>query len=262
MNTITAIKSQKGLQRRVNVFLDEDFAFSVSRDLALEKNLRTGQTLSPIEIDDLKSADNIRQAQNIALRYLAPRLRSEAEITLKLRRSGFHDDTIQEVLSRLREQGLVNDGAFAKFWRENREVHRPRSRRLLELELRQKGVDTETILKAISEVDDKLSAYRAAQKKARSLSGLDYPSFRKRLGVHLKRRGYSFELIYQIIDQVWQENNYVLTKPVTIKEVRDAVELDIDTCSNNCTNTRTRNWLSNTQCNNVKKGSISREKRK
>ncbi len=207
MNTVTAIKSQKGQKRRVNVILDEDFAFSISRDLLLEKNLRTGQTLSPNEVDDLKSADNVRQARDIALRYLTPRLRSEAEIALRLRRSRFHDDTIQQVLSRLKEQGLINDGAFAIFWRENRESHRPRSRRLLELELRQKGVDTETISKAVLEVNDKLSAYNIAQKKARSLSGLDYPNFRKRLGAHLKQRGFSFELIYQTIDQVWKENS-------------------------------------------------------
>ncbi len=207
MNTVTVIETQMQRRGRVKVFLDKGFAFSLSLPVAAEAGLHQGQTLSLPEIERLKSADRLQSSLDSALKYMSPRPRSEAEIRARLNRHGFDTDTIQQVLARLKERGLVDDIAFAQFWRENRENFRPRSRRLIELELKQKGVDAETIAEATAGVDDEPSAYRAAQRKARSLARLDHSSFRKRLGDFLKRRGFDYELVNRTIDRVWQERD-------------------------------------------------------
>lgn len=207
MNTVTVIETQMQRRGRVKVFLDKGFAFSLSLPVAAEAGLHQGQTLSLPEIERLKSADRLQSSLDSALKYMSPRPRSEAEIRARLNRHGFDTDTIQQVLARLKERGLVDDIAFARFWRENRENFRPRSRRLIELELKQKGVDAETIAEATAGVDDEPSAYRAAQRKARSLARLDHSSFRKRLGDFLKRRGFDYELVNRTIDRVWQERD-------------------------------------------------------
>jgi len=207
MNTVTVVGTQMKRKGRVKVFLDGGLAFSLSLPVAAEVGLHKGQTLSLPEIERLKSADRLQKSLNSALRYLSPRPRSEAEIRARLNRHGFDADTIQQVLTKLKEQGLVDDIAFARFWRENRENFRPLSRRLIELELKQKGVDAETIAETTAGVDDEPGAYRAAQRKARSLAGLDYSSFRKRLGAFLKRRGFDYELVNRTIDRVWQERD-------------------------------------------------------
>ena len=207
MDTVTVIETQMKRKGRVKVLLDRGFAFSLSLPVAAEVGLHKGQTLSLPEIEMLKSADRLQRSLNSILKYLSPRPRSEAEIRARLNRHGFDADTIQQVLAKLKERGLVDDIAFARFWRENRESFRPLSRRLIELELKQKGVNAETIAEATAGVDDELSVYRAAQKKARSLEGLDYSSFRKRLGAFLKRRGFDYELINRTIDRIWQERD-------------------------------------------------------
>jgi len=207
MNTVTVIETQMKRRGRVKVFLDKGFAFSLSLPVAAEAGLHKGQTLSLPEIERLKSADRLQSSLDSALKYMSPRPRSEAEVRARLNRHGFDTDTIQQVLARLKERGLVDDIAFARFWRENRENFRPRSRRLIELELKQKGVDAETIAEATAGVDDEPSAYRAAQRKARSLARLDHSSFRKRLGDFLKRRGFDYELVNRTIDRVWQERD-------------------------------------------------------
>jgi len=207
MNTVTVIETQMKRRGRVKVFLDKGFAFSLSLPVAAEAGLHKGQTLSLPEIERLKSADRLQSSLDSALKYMSPRPRSEVEIRARLNRHGFDTDTIQQVLALLKERGLVDDIAFARFWRENRENFRPRSRRLIELELKQKGVDAETIAEATAGVDDEPSAYRAAQRKARSLARLDHSSFRKRLGDFLKRRGFDYELVNRTIDRVWQERD-------------------------------------------------------
>jgi regulatory protein len=209
MKTITAIEAQKSKKGRVNVFLDGDFAFSISTPVAATTGLQEGQKLSSTEIEKLKNAELFHRCLNSGLKFLGPRPRSEAEIKARLRHHGYEINVIQQVMDRLKEQKLVDDNAFAQYWRENRENFKPRSRRLIEIELKQKGVDTETIAQATEMVDDDVTACKAAQRKAISLAGLDYLSFRKRLATFLRQRGFSYEVINTTIERVWQEQGNI-----------------------------------------------------
>jgi len=189
----------------VNVFLDGRFAFSLEAEVALKENLRVEQELSEDKIGALTGADLFQRCLNAAFRYLGYRPRSEAELRERLRRRGFDGDNVEAVLVRLREQGLVDDLAFAEFWKGNRNSFRPRSRALTALELRQKGVAKAVIDQVVADVDDEDSAYRAAQSRARSLPGSDYQGFRHRLGGYLKRRGFGYRVITHTVERLWQE---------------------------------------------------------
>ena len=205
METVTVIATQKSRKGVVKVILDKGSALDLSIPLAAEAGIHQGQTLSHSEIERLKSADTFHRSYNSALRYLGVRPRSEAEIADRLRRHGFEAGTIDKVIKKLKKQGLVDDTEFARFWQENRENFKPVGRRLVELELKQKGINPDTIAEVTSEIDDETGAYRAAQKKVRSLKGLEYPLFQKRLGDFLKRRGFDYETINSTINRVWQE---------------------------------------------------------
>ena len=109
------------------------------------------------------------------------------------------------MLGRLREQGLVNDVDFAQFWQDNRQSFSPRSRWLTRLELRRKGVAEEIIDQVVSAASDDDSAYRAALGRARRLPVSDYQGFRRRLGGYLKRRGFSYGVINNTVEQLWQQ---------------------------------------------------------
>ena len=142
---------------------------------------------------------------NAAIRYIGYRPRSESEVRQRLRQRGFEDDCVEKVVDGLKEQGLIDDTSFARFWKENRDDFSPRSRWLTRVELQRKGIDRELIEQVVGEVDDNDSAYRAALSKARHLSSSDYQLFRRRLGEHLKRRGFTYEVISNTIAKVWRE---------------------------------------------------------
>jgi regulatory protein len=204
MKKVTAIRSgQRG--KRVNIFLDDRFAFSLEAEVALKEGLKTEQELSPSDIEALTKADLFQRCLNAAFHFLSYRPRSEAELRRRLQRRGFDGDNVAAVMARLKEQGLVDDLAFAQFWKDNRESFRPRSQQLTRLELRQKGVAEEIINRVAAQVDDEDSAYRAALLKARRLSTADYDGFRRRLGEYLKRRGFGYGLIKPTVERVWQE---------------------------------------------------------
>jgi len=191
----------------VNVFLDGSFAFSLEAEVAMKKNLKLEQELSEDEIEALTGADLFHRCLNAAFRYLGYRPRSEAELRERLKRRGFEAGNVEAVLTRLREQGLVDDLAFAQFWKDNRETFRPRSQWLTRLELRRKGVTDNIIDQVVADVDDEDSAYRAAQSRAHRLPDSDYEGFRHRLGGYLKRRGFGYSVINNTVERLWQENN-------------------------------------------------------
>jgi regulatory protein len=204
MKKITAIRAGRGRKKRVNVFLDGNFAFSLDAEVAIKEGLEVGQELSANQIGALTKSDQFHRCFNAAARYLSYRPRSEFELRIRLHKHGF-DDSVEAVINKLKEQGLVDDLAFAQFWKDNRESFSPRSQWLTRLELRQKKVSDDIIDQVVGTVDDGESAYRAALSKARRLPLSDYQSFRRRLGEYLKRRGFGYGVINHTVERVWQE---------------------------------------------------------
>jgi regulatory protein len=209
MSKITGLKPKKTREKRIKVFLDGKPAVDILAETALKEDLMVGQDLTASRLETLAGADRYQRCFNAALRYLGYRPRSEAEIRQRLRQHGFDSDCTEKTLAKLKEQGLVDDTAFARFWLENREAFSPRSRRLTKLELRRKGLKNDIIEQVAGEINDRDSAYRAALGRARRLPMSDYQAFRRRLGEYLGRRGFSYNIIKETTERVWKEHKNI-----------------------------------------------------
>ena len=207
MKTITDIKPQRRGRDRANIFLDGAFAFSVSKAVVKSSCIEPGQVLTDSQIAELTAGDSVEKCLQTALRLLNYRLRSEAEIRTRLCRR-FDREVVDSVISQLTDKQMIDDLAFATFWKQNRESCNPRGQRLLRLELSKKGVSQEVIAEVLEGIDEEESAYRAAKKKERSLQREDYDSFRSKLGSSLRRRGFSYEVIKCTVERIWRESQY------------------------------------------------------
>lgn len=205
MRKITAIEAQKRRPNRVNIHLDGEFAFGLERITAAW--LRVGQELDEKKIEQLQAEDTRERALQQALLFLSYRARSESEIRKNLQKHEIPETVIEETLERLRRDGLANDDQFARAWVENRSAFRPRSRRLMALELRQKGLDNEAAKSALEGVDDEALAYEAAQKRATRFKGLEWSEFRTKLSGFLARRGFSYSVIAPAVTRIWNETH-------------------------------------------------------
>jgi regulatory protein len=203
---ITALSLGKGRNKKASVSLDGKPLLRLEPEVALKERLKVGQELSDSRIETLTQASRHQSCYDAALRYLGYRPRSEYEIRQRLYQHGFDGDSIKAAISRLKEQNLIDDGGFARFWRDNRQSFSPRSQWLVKLELKQKKVPEEIIEQVVGTIDDAENAYSVARVKARSLAQCDdYQSFRRRLGDHLKRRGFGYGVIIKTIERLWQE---------------------------------------------------------
>ncbi len=201
---ITLIEKQRG-RKRVNVHLDGAFALSLAADLVIQNDLRQGQEVEQPFIEQLASEDSRRRCMDAALRLLARRPRSERELREGLRRRQFARPQADEAVARLRDMGYLDDGAFARFWVENRESASPRAKRMLRQELLARGVTASEAAEATSAVDDEDAAHRAASRRLRAFADLDFETFRRRLGGLLLRRGFSYGVAARVIARCWQE---------------------------------------------------------
>lgn len=203
VHKITALTLQKRNRQRVNVHLDGEYAFGLARIVAAW--LSVGQEISDEKIAELKAQDEYEVAYQRALRLLEYRPRAEREIRQSLDKKGTREEVTNAVLERLQKAGLVNDGQFAHMWVENRSELHPRSRRALAFELKQRGVNEETIRQAVSKVDEEEMAYQAALKQARKLISLDWQNFRQKMYGFLARRGFNYEVSQPVTARVWEE---------------------------------------------------------
>lgn len=205
--TVTAITDQARDPERVNVAIDGEFGFGLSRTVAADHGLYVGLTLSESDVARLLAADEVARATSAALQFLAYRPRSAREVRDRLVRRGFSGEAVEAVVSRLEDWRYVDDEEFARYWVENRTEHKPRGRRLLQAELRAKGVDPEVARQAIdqSPADEMAAALELARKRAGSLRGLDSLTQRRRLAGFLQRRGFSWDVVKPVLDTVLGE---------------------------------------------------------
>jgi regulatory protein len=203
---ITALPPQKHDPDRVSVFVDGAFRMGLSAEVVLAAGVRVGDSVDDARLAELERRDLAWQAREAALRLLAVRPRSAAELARRLRLKGYAPEIGEEVIGRLRELGMIDDAAFAGTLVQDRVRLRPQGARRLASELRQKGVDDETARAAIRETmegestDERELARRAAE-KWRPRPDEEPARARRRLHAFLARRGFDAEVIREVVDE-------------------------------------------------------------
>jgi len=153
----------------------------------------------------LADSNSLQDCLNAAYHYLSYRPRSEAEIRQRLHRRGFANEVAEQAIAKLSEQNLINDFTFAQFWTANRLSFRPKSKRLIKKELRDKRIAAEIIEQVTGDIDDEEIAYKLGSSRMQALANLDYPDFYRRLSSYLTYRGFGYQVIRDTATRLWRE---------------------------------------------------------
>lgn len=203
MGKITALTKQKHNPNRVNVFIDDEFAFGLAAITAVR--LKVGQILTTEEIESIQKEDQFENAKQAAIHFIEYRPRSISEVRQRLQRNGFSEENIDKAIARLEELNLLNDIDFAKYWIEQRETFKPRSQMALRQELLQKGVNRTIIEDIIQEIDEEAAARRAAQKQIHRWQKLPEEQFKHKAIAFLQRRGFQYSIAKETTEALWAE---------------------------------------------------------
>lgn len=203
MATVTAIRQQTKNLDRFSIFLDGKYAFSLSARQLTENGLASGQELSGDEIEAYEGRSQAGKALQSAYRLLSYRSRSIKELSQRLERKGYDQATIDQVVERLKELGLLDDDDFASSWLAQPKS-RQRSLRRLNQELRAKGVDKEAVEQNLAELpqDHERDAIRALIIKRRNKNT---PVTKEQLLGYLVRQGFRLSLVLDVLNQDFTE---------------------------------------------------------
>lgn len=148
---ITSIKSQVKRAGRYSVFIDNQYAFSLSDIALLEAKLSVGQELTPEQANEYKQLSDEDKLYGRALQYIALRPRSEWEIKEYLKRKHASPALIDKILNRLSILGFIDDNKFAQAFVSDKRLLSPASRRKITAELKKKHVAEAVIAEAIGD---------------------------------------------------------------------------------------------------------------
>ena len=169
----------------------------------------TAPASPPEEDDDMSDttpSERVRQrARNVALHALATRGVSKVEIEARLVSRELPDDVVQEQISALERQGLIDDADLASNLVDKYVIRQGLGRRAAAEKMRQRGISASVIagaLEGVSNEDESTRLREVAEDRARALGSLAPDVAKRRLVAYLQRRGYSGNEIFSVVDDV------------------------------------------------------------
>ncbi len=203
MKQITDIVPQKNDKKRVSLYIDGEYFSGAQKIVLLAENLHVGDY-----VDDKKLADILAESEYDACFQKASAYVLKGGHTVKqvagyLKNKGFDGKIIAKVIDKLQDYGYLDDGQFAKTFVETKS--QKHGKRLLEVELKQKGVSDKDIAAAIDCVrDEDETAYLIGKKYIKN-KPLDL-ELKQKCFRYVLSKGFSYDSAKFAIDKLEREN--------------------------------------------------------
>lgn len=150
---------------------------------------------------------SVEKAKSRALKYLAYRPRTVQEVKNYLESKQYDKKVIEEVIKYLIEFSYLDDSKFCQIWIEDRCRFKPKGRKGLVYELRNKGIDNSLIEKSLAENFPWETELEIAKNLiSRKVLAKDYSYSREKIIAFLYRRGFSKDVIQEVL-QYWKIPN-------------------------------------------------------
>ncbi len=203
MPKVTKISTQVRRKDLVNVFLDEKYAFSVNIEDVFTKKIKLGDEISRAQITSLKKSKIDKNIFDLAFRFSTSRPHSEKEVINYLKRKDQSEKEILRIVKNLKKLAVINDEAFASWFLLARQKVN-KGKKLIQLELSQKGVNKEIINKILndSEVSEIDLAQKCLEKKIKNINLNDKIDFKVKNNLirYLISKGFEYETSRKAID--------------------------------------------------------------
>lgn len=182
-------------KRRSKILTDEDVTFVLYRGELRKFELEEGSKLSSSDYDRILKEVLFKRAKERCLYLLKARDRTEQEIRRKLKEGFYPQEAIDYAVEFLKKYRFVDDENYGRNY--IRVYGSRKSRKQLEFELREKGLDREEARRLLEEqpVDEREQILRYLRKKGYE-KGVTPPEERARIAAALARKGFSFDEIY------------------------------------------------------------------
>lgn len=202
MAVITKIEVQKRNKERVNIYIDEEFAFAVFSELVYKHGLKVKQEIDEESLRELFSEEEKKKCKATALRIIERSYKTEKEIKEKLHLKGYEKPAIDYALEFLREYNFINDESYSKMFVKDSLKSKGKNR--IKMDLKRKGVSEENIVDALANInreEEFLVAKKLCEKKYSQLIKREDDKYKisSKLLSFLISKGYEYELSKDVV---------------------------------------------------------------
>ena len=195
---------QKKDPARRSIFLDGEYAFSMSPETFRLFPIEINQKLTVKQIEIILSHEEFEKAKTLVLQYLSVRMRSEHEILLYLKKKGLSEISIRRTIAYCKEFGYINDREYAAtFTRDMLRLNRYGIQKI-RFQLVKRGISKDIIddilENQITEAEQYQIALGLAQKKADLIRDKNRP--KEKLYSYLRQRGFKYSIIQRVLKEV------------------------------------------------------------
>lgn len=200
---ITSAEKNKKNRDRMSIYIDNKFEFTIGEDDFLSMNLYETKEITPEELEYIKNTVNFRSAKAAAVRYLSMKLRTEKEVRQKLHEEGYDNENIENVIEELKAIGYINNKLYAQKFVFDRSKLKPKSKKLLKLELQSRGISQEIADEVLDDwkVDEAIVAGELVKKRFGKYD-LEDEAVLKKVYMFLNHRGYNRGLIEEVVNKL------------------------------------------------------------
>lgn len=205
---ITAIHPNKYNRDVFIIYVDGLQRLSLPKELVLELGAKTGQPVSEETLEAWEKKAAVSQAKATAFNLLSQRMHSRKELEDKLKRKGFPEEAISQVIERLDELKMLDDHAYAEALVRSKLNRKAVGAMKLKTTLYRKGINREIIESTLDEVPLRAEelCQKAAEKKLASLKReSDLIKRRRKLGDYLYRQGFDWNTISLTLNRILDE---------------------------------------------------------
>jgi regulatory protein len=198
---ITQISIQKRNKERWNIYIDSSFSFSASAEDIVRYGLKEGKKIDEDELQRLTEACEYTKAYNYALSILNIRDYTCSALKKKLMDKGYSEGTSNIVMEKLGLYGIIDDERYVTKYVNDCVRLKKYGRNKIMYDLQSKGISDE--LKKSIIIDEELqynNCLELGEKKLRQLQGKD--KIKEKLYRHLVTKGYPYEIIVKVINQL------------------------------------------------------------
>lgn len=204
MPIITKISTQKR-KGRYNIFIDNEYAFSVSERTLAEKRLLKGTELNNEDIEEIKKAEADSHAIQLAMSYLSYQPRSVYEVLEYLNKHEISQDASQTAVQNLIELNYLNDNNFARLFIKNNLRVGKDGPRAVDRKLKQKGLAADVIQEALYEIEDEEwvdAGLRVVHSLIHQAGKLSYKEIKQKVLTKLRAHGFDQELGELVLEKL------------------------------------------------------------
>ncbi|MBW6410063.1 recombination regulator RecX [Clostridium weizhouense] len=211
MAKITKLEFQKRNKERVNVFLDDEYAFSISAELIYKEGIKLKDEVDFEKLKILAYKDQLMKCRETAIRIIEKSHKTEKQVREKLILKGYEEEAIEKAIDFLKQYNYLNDEYYTQLF--VKEKLKSQGSNKIKYSLIQKGISKEIIEEELNNVNienEKSIAINLAQRKIVTIKKSENDKYKisNKLYRFLLSKGYGYDIVNEVVKEVINEKSF------------------------------------------------------